>query len=279
MFERLYNLLLLFKEYLILSALVVVSFIFLSLNDNPQVKRLRSISAVFLGLAQDQLSFIPTYLRLKSENELLRRVNVELADEASQLREAKLENLRLRQLLGLKERFPFSFVPANVVSKNLTLLRNSLTLNVGEADGVRVSMPVMNDAGLVGVVVSSSAHYSIVNILLNTDFRASAKVQRSRVDGILAWDGTELTLKNIAKTLDVKVGDVVNTSDYSSTYPAGIRIGLITGITEEPGSLFKDVVIAPSVDFVKLEEVFVITAVPDSEKIFLEGTMSETFIR
>ncbi len=279
MFERLYNLLLLFKEYLILSALVVASFIFLSLNDNPQVKRLRSISAVFLGLAQDQLSFIPTYLRLKSENELLRRVNVELADEASQLREAKLENLRLRQLLGLKERFPFSFVPANVVSKNLTLLRNSLTLNVGEADGVRVSMPVMNDGGLVGVVVSSSAHYSIVNILLNTDFRASAKVQRSRVDGILAWDGTELTLKNIAKTLDVKVGDVVNTSDYSSTYPAGIRIGLITGITEEPGSLFKDVVIAPSVDFVKLEEVFVITAVPDSEKIFLEGTMSETFIR
>lgn len=279
MFERLYNLLLLFKEYLILSALVVVSFIFLSLNDNPQVKTLRSISAVFLGLAQDQLSFIPTYLRLKSENELLRRVNVELADEASQLREAKLENLRLRQLLGLKERFPFSFVPANVVSKNLTLLRNSLTLNVGEADGVRVSMPVMNDGGLVGVVVSSSAHYSIVNILLNTDFRASAKVQRSRVDGILAWDGTELTLKNIAKTLDVKVGDVVNTSDYSSTYPAGIRIGLITGITEEPGSLFKHVVIAPSVDFVKLEEVFVITAVPDSEKTFLEGTMSETFIR
>lgn len=279
MFERLYNLLLLFKEYLILSALVVVSFIFLSLNDNPQLKRLRSISAVFLGLAQDQLSFIPTYLRLKSENELLRRVNVELADEASQLREAKLENLRLRQLLGLKERFPFSFVPANVVSKNLTLLRNSLTLNVGEAAGVRVSMPVMNDAGLVGVVVSSSAHYSIVNILLNTDFRASAKVQRSRVDGILAWDGTELTLKNIAKTLDVKIGDVVNTSDYSSTYPAGIRIGLITGITEESGSLFKHVVIAPSVEFVKLEEVFVITAVPDSEKTFLEGTMSETFVR
>lgn len=279
MFERLYNLLLLFKEYLILSALVVVSFIFLSLNDNPQVKTLRSISAVFLGLAQDQLSFIPTYLRLKSENELLRRVNVELADEASQLREAKLENLRLRQLLGLKERFPFSFVPANVVSKNLTLLRNSLTLNAGETEGVRVSMPVMNDAGLVGVVVSSSAHYSIVNILLNTDFRASAKVQRSRVDGILAWDGTELTLKNVSKTLDVKVGDVVNTSDYSSTYPAGIRIGLITGITEEPGSLFKHVVIAPSVDFVKLEEVFVITAVPDAEKTFLEGTMSETFIR
>lgn len=279
MFERLYNLLLLFKEYLILSALVVVSLIFLSLNDNAQIKRIRTFSAVILGTAQQGLSFIPSYFRLKTENELLRRVNIELADEASQLREAKLENLRLRQMLELKERTPFTFVAASVVSKNLALLRNSLTLDVGEADGVRSSMPVVNDAGLVGVVISASAHYSVVNILLNTDFRASAKVQRSRVDGILAWDGRELMLKNIAKTLDVKVGDVVNTSDYSSTYPAGIRIGLVKNVTEEPGSLFKTVTIEPSVDFVRLEEVFIITSIPDREKTELERTVSETLIR
>lgn len=275
MLERLYTLFIHFKEYVLLTGLVILSFVMLSLNDKPQVKQIRTVITVGLGFAQEQVSFIPRYFRLKSENQALRHVNIELSDEANQLREARLENIRLRQLLGLKGRPEYSFVAANVVSKNLTLLRNSLTLDVGTSDGVQSLMPVVNDAGLVGVVVATSSHYSIVNILLNTDFRASAKIQRSRVDGILAWDGDDLLLKNIAKTLDVKTGDVLVTSEYSSTYPPNIRIGLVSEVTEQPGSLFKQVVISPGVDFVKLEEVFVITAAPDSERVNLEASSAD----
>jgi len=279
MFERLYTLFLNFREYVLLSGLVVLSLVLLSLNDKPQVKQIRTIMTVGLGILQDQVSFVPRYIGLKTENEILRRTNIELADEASQLREAKLENFRLKHLLGLKNRVEYEFVAGNIVTKNLTLLRNSLTLDVGEADGVRASMPVVNDAGLVGVVIAVSQHYAVVNILLNTDFRASAKIQRSRVDGILAWDGTRLTLKNIAKTLDVKQGDVVITSEYSSTFPAGIRIGLVSDVREQEGSLFKQVVIAPSVDFRRLEEVFVLSSVADPEKTDLEQQVNEFFPR
>ncbi|MEX1140295.1 MAG: rod shape-determining protein MreC [Bacteroidota bacterium] len=279
MFERLYTLFMEFREYVLLSFLVILSFILLSLNDKPQVKQIRAVLTVTLGVVQEQVAFVPRYFGLKKENELLRRSNVELADEASQLREAKLENLRLRRLLAIKDRTPFGFVAARVVSKNLTLLRNSLTLDVGEADGIRPSMPVVNDAGLIGVVIAVSQHYAVVNILLNTDFRASAKVQRSRVDGIVAWDGTDIVLKNIAKTLDVKTGDVVLTSEYSSSFPTGIRIGLVSSVTEQEGSLFKHVIITPSADFVKLEEVFVMTKAPDEEKTDLEQKVNEFFTR
>jgi len=279
MFERLYTLFMEFREYVLVSSLVVLSFILLSLNDKPQVKQIRAVLTVTLGVVQEQVAFVPRYFGLRKENEILRRSNIELADEASQLREAKLENLRLRRLLALKGRTPFEFVAGSVVSKNLTLLRNSLTLDVGEADGVRTSMPVVNDAGLIGVVIAVSQHYAVVNILINTDFRASAKVQRSRVDGIVAWDGTDIVLKNVAKTLDVKPGDVVLTSDYSSTFPPGIRIGLVNSVTEQEGSLFKYVVITPSVDFVKLEEVFVMTTMPDGEKSDLEQQVNEFLAR
>jgi len=270
MLERLYNLFLQFREYVLLAGLVVLSFILLSLNDRPQVKQIRTFATVAMGVVQNQLSFIPRYFQLKGENEALRRVNVELADEASRLREAKLENMRLRSLLGLKADSDMPLVAANVVSKNLTLLRNSLTLDAGTADGIQPSMPVLSELGLVGVVIAASENYSIANILWNTDFRASAKVQRSRVDGILAWDGQKLILKNIAKTLDVKAGDVLVTSDYSNTYPPDIRIGIISSVREEAGSLFREVVVTPSVDFVRLEQVFVLTAVPDSERVDLE---------
>jgi rod shape-determining protein MreC len=268
--QRLYDIFYQFKEYVVLSVLIAASLVLLALNDNPQMRRLRSVATISFGLLQEQVIFIPQYFSLESENQLLRRTNIELADEASRLREAKLENVRLRQLLGLKTQVPFDVVAGQVIGKNLTLLRNTLTIDIGEADGIQPLMPVIGDGGLVGIVVSTSQHYAIVNLLVNIDFRASAKVERSRVDGILAWDGKSLHLDNVAKTLDVKVGDVVLTSSYNSTFPPDIRIGVVNRVKEQPGTLFKSIFITPSVDFVKLEEVFVLTSVPDSERVKLE---------
>ncbi len=270
MLQRLYDILFQFKEYAVLVGLVAVSLILLTVNDNPQVKHMRTVATVVFGLLQEQIIFIPNYFSLESENQLLRRTNVELADETNRLREEKLENIRLRQLLGIKQQLPFDVVAGKVVGKNLTLMRNTLTIGIGRVDGIDPLMPVIGDGGLVGIVVSVSDHFAIVNLLLNVDFRASAKIERSRVDGIVAWDGMNLTLKNVAKTLDVKVGDVVITSTYSSTFPADLRIGVVSDVREQSGTLFKTIIVTPSVDFVKLEEVFVLTAVPDAERVEME---------
>ena len=270
MLRRLYDILFQFKEYAVLAALFAASLILLALNDNPQMKRLRSMATITFGLIQEQVIFIPRYFSLESENELLRRENVQLADEANTLRESKLENIRLRRLLGLKEQIPFDVVAGHIIGKNLTLLRNTLTINIGKNNGIMPLMPVIGDGGLVGLVVSVSERYAIVNLLLNVDFRASAKIERSRVDGIIAWDGRHLFLKNVAKTLDVKVGDVVITSSYSSTFPPNIRIGVVSEVEARSGTLFRTIIVTPSVDFVKLEEVFVLTSIPDKERTELE---------
>jgi rod shape-determining protein MreC len=226
------------------------------------------------GGVQEELSFIPTFLGLRVENELLHHINVELADETQRLREAKLENLHLRQMLGLKVQLPYKLIAAHVINKNLTLLRNTITVNVGSNDSVQLYMPVVNDGGLIGIVTTVTKHYSIINILLNTDFRASGKVQRSRVDGIVLWDGKTLALKNVPKMRDVKAGDVVTTSEYSNTFPSDIRIGLVSDVHEQPGSLFKSITIEPGVDFVKLETVFVMAFAQDKERVELEQRIS-----
>jgi rod shape-determining protein MreC len=270
MLRRLYNLALIFKEYAVLSFLLVVSLILMALGDNTQIRHIRGVATVGFGLVQEQLAFIPRYFSLRSENDMLRRMNIDLADEASRFREARIENDRLRKLLTLKESSRYPLIAGKVVGKNLTLLRNTMTLNVGKLNGVLPSMPIVADGGLVGVISSVSDHYSVVRILLNADFRASAKVERSRVDGILAWDGDDLNLSNVAKTLDVVPGDTVITSDYSSMYPPNIRIGVVREVSEQQGSLFKKVYITPGVNFVRLEEVFVLAYLPDSERTDLE---------
>ena len=269
--QRMFLIVRLFKEYVLAASLVLVSLVLLSLNDNSQIRQIRSITVGFVGTLQDAVSFIPNFFTLTVENNLLRKTNVDLMDEVSQLREGKLENLRLRDLLGLRETLDYPAVAAEVVGKTSKPQRNTITLDVGSRTGVKPNMPIVTDAGLVGRIIATSENYSIGQIILNRDFRATAKIQRSRVDGILAWEGGDFTLlKNVAKTLDVGVGDVVVTSEYSSMFPANIKIGVVAKVTEQPGNLFKRIEIANSVDFSKVEEVFVVQYHPNPERIQLE---------
>jgi rod shape-determining protein MreC len=271
MLRRLYDFIFLFKEYFVFAVLLGISVLLLALNDNVQIRTIRSMTVVTVSALQEVLGVIPNYFDLRHENRVLRELNVTLADEVNRLREARLENLRLRQMLGLKGRGEFTILAANIIGKNLQLLRNTITLDVGTASGVSPAMPVITENGLVGKIVAVSKEYAVAQTLYNKDLRVSAKVQRSRVDGIVRWDGgTRLTLQDVAKTLDVQVGDVVITSEYSSFFPPGIRIGVVSAAYPVAGSLFQKVEIIPGVDLPRIEEVFVVTTVPDSARVALE---------
>jgi rod shape-determining protein MreC len=162
-----------------------------------------------------------------------------------------------------------------VVGKNLTLLRNTLTLDVGENAEIHIGNPIISGEGLIGRVIAVSSNYCIVQIILNVDFRASAKVQRSRIDGILAWDGKSLLLRNVPKSLDVRKGDAIITSEYSNAFPPNIKLGFVISVSETPGDLFKRIEVQPTVDFVTLEEAFAMDYVPSLEKIKLEEKLQK----
>jgi rod shape-determining protein MreC len=271
MVKRLYDIVLLFKEYVVAAFCLLLSVFLLAVNDTPQIRVLRSYTLVAVGLLQDAISVVPNYFDLRRENNALRTMNLALSDEVSRLREGKLENLRLHQLLGLKERREHRYIAANVIGKNLQLLRNTITIDAGEAEGVHLNMPLVNESGLVGKVTGTSSHYAIGQILLNRDLRVSAKVQRTRVDGIIRWNGgPTLHLHDVARTMDVQPGDLVITSEYSALFPPGIKIGVISRTEAMSGSLFQNVEVMPSVDFMRLEEAFVLASEPDSARISLE---------
>ncbi|MEO8664331.1 MAG: rod shape-determining protein MreC [Ignavibacteria bacterium] len=259
------------KDYLILSLLIIISLILIFANDNSQVRFLRAVAVGFIGTIQSTVSAVPNVFEIQKENEFLREKNIELSNEISALKEAKLENLRLTKLTGLKEKNVSGVVIAKIVNKSLVQARNTITLNVGESDSVKVNMPVITDDGLVGRIVSSSSNYSIAQILYNRSLSISVKVQRSRVDGILNYDGAgNLVINNVPKSADVKTGDIILTSQYSNYFPAGIPVGTVI----EEGNLdnlFKKVIIKPLVSFTTLEEVFVLRHLPEKERLDLEN--------
>lgn len=263
------------KEYIIFSALIVISLILIFQNDNVQIRFIRVIAVNVIGTIQDGFSFIPNIFELERENKTLRETNIDLSKEVSMLKEAKLENLRLIHMVEFKNRTNYQTVTGKIIGKTLIQTRNNITINVGENDSVKIGMPVITDKGLVGKIVATSGNYSIAQILFNKDLKVSAKIQRSRVDGIIAWDGEgKIRMKNVSKSADVKAGDVVITSEYSNSFPAGIPIGYVT-TDNTLDNLFKNIEVECFVNFETVEEVFILKYLSDDERKELEKKFSE----
>jgi rod shape-determining protein MreC len=258
------------KEYIVFSVLVLISLILIFQNDNVQVRFIRAFAVSIIGVVQSGFSVIPNVFQLEKENKILRETNNTLSGEVSQLKEAKLENMRLMQLLEFKEKAHYSVLPAKIVGKTLIQTRNNITLDEGEKDSVKVGMPIITDKGLVGKIVAVSQNYSVAQILFNKDLKVSAKDQRSRVDGIIAWDGeNKLAMKNVSKSSDIMNGDIIITSEYSNSFPPGIPIGYITSLGTVD-NLFKKIELETFVDFQTLEEVFIVKYMSSEERQNLE---------
>jgi rod shape-determining protein MreC len=276
MLKRLYDYAVLFKEYILLALFLLLSTALLARNNTDQVRAIRSGTLAATGMLQDVFGVVPGYFALRQENRVLRELNLTLSDEVNRLRESRLENIRLRQMLGLKERPAFPYISARVVGAQLQTGRNTLTIDAGERNGVRMAMPVVTEQGLAGKVIATSSGFSVVQTLVHKDMRVSARVQRSRVNGIIRWNtGGMLQLMHVPKTLDVQAGDMIITSEFSSIFPSGIRIGVVSATRKIPGELFQVIDVSPSVDFARLEEVFVAAFTPDSSRIALQRRLQE----
>ena len=191
------------------------------------------------------------------DNERLRarltRMQIELDGATAE----RAENTRLRSLLGLAERHPYELIAARVVGRSLDRLGGSLTIDKGEEDGVFANRAVLTPDGLVGRVERSNAHGARVLTLLHRDCAVAARVERSRVDGVVRWEFGEqptLNLLYVSSQEDVKVGDRIQTSGLGGIFPSGIRIGTVTRIGLEENGLMKEITVRPAVNFRTLEE-------------------------
>ena len=263
-----------YKNYITLTALVVMSFSFMSFGELSQLGGFRAVVVGSIGWVQSLFAWVPNPVALKSENASLRELNLQLSIESARFRQSMVENAKLRRMLELPELTDMPLIATDVIGKTTTELRNFATIDRGTEGGVVDGMACITDAGLVGIIVGASPNYAVVRLLHNRDTRIAARVYRSNVDGILQWEGEEfVNLKDVPRTADVKVGDLVLTSQYSSRFPPNIIIGRVKEVREEENSLFRKILVEPAVDFSTLSQVFVVDWLPDPERIALEDSV------
>ncbi len=254
-----------FSEYITLITLLIISLFLISLNNKPGIESFRSYAfGTFAYVSSAVDSFIDIF---SPEEELIKmkKENAELMLEVNKLRDHALENSELRELLSLSDSASYPLIAADVISKLTSNLQGNFIINVGENDSVKIGMPVITDKGLVGIVKSISGDFSIVRTLESANLHIAISNQRSKINGILNWDGNRLVIRHIPTTFDMKVGDRVETSDFSTIFPPSIPVGVIEEKETEVSGLLSNIYVKPYVEILTVENLFVMQLIENEQ--------------
>jgi rod shape-determining protein MreC len=207
-------------------------------------------------------SFIRDYIALvdtQQENRQLREQLKTLYARDIANREAVLANERLTKLLNLRDSLKSPAMTALVIGEDGYPWFKTITINCGEADGIREGYPVVAATGIVGQVIKVAPRSA--RVLLFTDHASSiaAMVQRTRARGVVKGKGgTRCNLEFTMREDDVKVGDMVVSSGIGRIFPRGLPIGEVTMVKKGEYGIFQAIELRPSVDLARLEEVLVL---------------------
>ena len=263
--HRLYQVLKDNRAYVVLGVAVLLSLILMALGPSEEIGLARGVATGLLKAGHWLFAWPMDIAGLRYENRVLREQNLRLSLELMKLREARLENRRLRSLLQFRAEAEGvgSYLAAKVIARDPDRIPNTILIDVGRSDGVEKRMPVVTADGLVGRVLEAQRWTSVVVLLLDQNCRVSAVVQREgRIQGIVHCENGTLYLKNVKMRTEIDVGDVVVSSGLGGIFPKGLLAGRVASVGQGDRGLFQEVVLTPGVNFLSLEEVFVLKRTP-----------------
>jgi rod shape-determining protein MreC len=211
------------------------------------------------------------YNRVLEENKRLKEQLAAGQNLSAQLMERRKENHRLREMLGFKRQTAYTLLPAEVVARDPSQWFETITINKGYADGVQKDMAVVTSEGLVGSVFFVSKNSSRVLMLTDSRRAVSALVQRSREPGFIGIiEGYPekkgfLRMSNLSPEANIQPGDTVISSGLGGVFPKGLVIGHVVEVGQDQYGLLQQALVRSSVNFNRLEEVFIVFEFPAEE--------------
>lgn len=268
------------KDYILTAILLLCAIALMISRHDGGLQNARKASITVLSYLEQPLSVIRVYRQALTTNTYLHRQNILLQDELSRLRSVEEQNRILRNLLSLKDSTEHSVIPVRIVAKEMNGLNNVMTIDAGTKKGAKVGMPVINSDGLIGQIILTNETFSQVLPYSNSLFRVSATVAETRAMGIVSWPASthnELVLKHIPQTIELKTGQIVETSGFSNQFPSGIPIGKIIRLEPGDGIETQTVHLRAFANLFTAAEAFVVQFEPDSLIQNLEAEQQELF--
>ncbi len=188
-----------------------------------------------------------------------------LETEKLMLHEYFLENKELKAKLGELIAGTAKGIAARVIGESSSAGGRIITIEAIDGSALAVGDTVKTQQGLLGRVIHARGSRGDVMLMTHRDHAVAAVIQRpprerGMVYPIARGAGGERLLKmEKLRGADVRVGDIVLTSDLSDIYPKNMRIGTVIQVETAPASkrAFR-AIIRPAADFDNIRYVWVV---------------------
>ncbi len=138
----------------------------------------------------------------------------------------------------------------------------SLIINRGQKDGVRLGMVVIYKDNFIGVIKEISDNTSKITLITNSNFSVTSESLETKAQGVIKGQGAgEMILDNVVLSQQLKQNDLVLTKgegDLKNTIMPGLIIGKILSVNKNPSDLFQVAKIKSLLDFSHLSTVFIV---------------------
>jgi len=211
---------------------------------------------------------------LSEENTALKNQIVNLQNKIATLHPETSDSVHFR----IPPEMEYQFIAAKVINSSTNKLLNYITLNKGAEDGIKVDMGVVSDEGVVGIVKTVSSRFSVVIPLLNPRIEISCRFKRNNYSGPLKWTGEDYrysNLNDIARHVELALGDTLITSGLTSTFPEGVPVGAIEDFNIKESDAYYNIKVKLAVNFRTLSHVKVINYLNYKEQKDIEKTTDE----
>jgi rod shape-determining protein MreC len=259
------------------TILLAVSLILMAISSSPGITEFQNAVAYALRPVQGAIhevaatvssavSAIGEIQGLHSDNAALRRENERLTADNIRAQAIERENEQLTALLQLRGSFQYQTAAAEVIARESSEARRSITISNGTDDGIAKGDVVIAEGGaLVGRVTEVGPTFANVTLISDRSSSVTGETETSAARGeVVGQLGGALIMQNIDSTEKVTPGEQVLTPGIEvapgirSPYPKGLVIGEVTDVRKDANSVVQTAYLLPTTDLDKVAFVLVI---------------------
>ena len=217
-------------------------------------------------------NFITDWQQLGSRKQRIRELETANARLRAQLHDFTGDGRRVRELDALLNQAgtaQYKLVVGQVVGIGSNQgFGNTVLIDVGSQDGIRVDMNVVSGAGLVGRVVTVMPKQSTVALITDPSSTVGARVEGSGQIGFVTGMGQidNLQLQLLDPYADLQVGDrLVSFGVAHGIYASGLPLGTVTAIRGKAGTSDRVADVRPFVGIGSLDVIGVMVVKPRTD--------------
>ncbi|MDC1022925.1 rod shape-determining protein MreC [Alphaproteobacteria bacterium] len=186
-------------------------------------------------------------IRLKSE---MRRLKVSHTKAASN----ELELLELRELLKSIPKNKHKIVTGRALTAPGGVFANTVLINAGKKNGIKIGQPAISSLGLVGYVVNVSLNSSRILLIIDINSMIPVYLTESNWPAVVqGQNGELLKIRFLSSEASLVEGESIETSGHGGRLPSGINIGNV--VKSFSGKYY----VKPTVDFHRITYISIIT--------------------